>query len=125
MLELSKCEPVKQGKVQVTKDVSEPPMILIKSAEEHDLVLEFDNVSDRKKFLVKLEGFINGFKKVLEIQPISREVLLANAETKERIVYPPALCIPFYNFYPSWSWQNHCRSKILGFLCSPWLHLHV
>ena len=80
-LDLTSADPVL---VQVTQDLTEQPMLLINSPETHDLVLEFDNTSDRKRFLVKLEAFLAGFTKNLEVNAISKETLLVNAETKER-----------------------------------------
>ena len=58
-------------------------MALVKSSEHHDLVLIFASVSDRKKFLTKLETLLTGFQKTLEVSLVSRELLLQVAETKE------------------------------------------
>lgn len=70
--------------VEITQD-SRKPMILIKSApQDHDLVLQFDNNANRKKFLNKLESFLLGHKKTLEIIHTYRDVMLEHAETKEK-----------------------------------------
>jgi dual oxidase len=70
--------------VEITQD-SRKPMTLIKSApQDHDLVLQFDNNANRKKFLNKLESFLLGHKKTLEIIHTYRDVMLEHAETKEK-----------------------------------------
>lgn len=69
--------------VEVTQD-SRKPMVLIRSPRDHDLVLQFDNNGSRKKFLTMLESFLLNHKKTLEIIHTYREVMLDNAETKEK-----------------------------------------
>lgn len=69
--------------VEVTQD-SQKPMILIRSPRDHDLVLQFDKMPTRKKFLSKLEVFLLNRKKTLEIIHTYRDVMLSNAETKEK-----------------------------------------
>lgn len=69
--------------VEVTQDSSKP-MILIRAPRDHDLVLQFENNGSRKKFLTKLESFLLNQKKTLEIIHTYRDVMLANAETKEK-----------------------------------------
>ncbi|XP_053211640.1 dual oxidase-like isoform X2 [Panonychus citri] len=69
--------------VEVTQD-SAKPMVLIRSARDHDLVLQFNNLSERKRFLSKLESFLLNRKKTLEIIHTYRDIMLANAETKEK-----------------------------------------
>lgn len=66
------------------QDTKKKPMVLIRVLKDHDLVLEFSSVGERKKFLSKLENFLQGLKKNLETVPVFREHMLANAETKER-----------------------------------------
>ncbi|CAG0891147.1 unnamed protein product [Darwinula stevensoni] len=70
--------------VEVTEDVKKKPMILVKVPKDYDLVLEFDSVHSRKKFLAKLEGFLRSYKKTLQTKPTIRELMLASAETNER-----------------------------------------
>jgi len=71
--------------VEVTQDTkNKRPMTLVRVLKDHDLVLEFTSVGERKKFLGKLENFLQGHKKGLETVPVFREHMLANAETKER-----------------------------------------
>lgn len=69
--------------VEVTQDSSKP-MVLIRAPRDHDLVLQFENNGSRKKFLTKLESFLLNHKKTLEIIHTYRDVMLANAETKEK-----------------------------------------
>lgn len=47
-------------------------------------MLQFSSEPSRKKFLSKLESFLTSRKKTLDILPTYREVMLANAETKEK-----------------------------------------
>lgn len=69
--------------VEVTQD-SRKPMVLIRSPRDHDLVLQFKNNTDRKNFLAKLETFLINRRKTLEIVHTYREMMLSNAETKEK-----------------------------------------
>lgn len=59
-------------------------MMLIRVIRDHDLVLEFSSATERRKFIAKLENFLNSHKKSLETTQVYREQMLANAETKER-----------------------------------------
>ena len=43
---------------EVTQDSKNEPMVLVRVLKDHDLVLEFSSVSERKKFLAKLENFL-------------------------------------------------------------------
>ncbi|UYV75196.1 bli-3 [Cordylochernes scorpioides] len=70
--------------VEVTKDNNRKPMILVRSPRDHDLVLQFDSLATRKKFLNKLEAFLGAHKKVLDVLHTYKEAMLANAETKEK-----------------------------------------
>ena len=70
--------------VEVTQDTNKKPMVLIRVLKDHDLVLEFSYVAERKKFLSKLENFLQGQKKNLETVPCFRDHMLMNAETKVR-----------------------------------------
>ncbi|XP_065202273.1 dual oxidase [Planococcus citri] len=60
------------------------PLVLIHVPKDHDLVLEFDSVTERRKFINKIEAFLNSHKKHLIIIQAPRELLLAKAETRER-----------------------------------------
>ncbi|XP_022920959.2 dual oxidase [Onthophagus taurus] len=60
------------------------PLVLIRVPKDHDLVLEFDNIGSRKKFIHKLEMFLASNKKNLNTKQVVRELLLAKAETRER-----------------------------------------
>ena len=70
--------------VEVTQDSSKKPMILIKSPRDHDLVLQFDNLATRKKFVNQLETLVLTRKKTLEIVHTYRDVMLDHAETNEK-----------------------------------------
>merc|ERR1719412_1189069 len=59
-------------------------MVLIRVFKDHDLVLEFSYVAERKKFLAKMENFLQSHKKSLETVPCFRDHMLMNAETKEK-----------------------------------------
>ena len=74
---------VTRAQVKVSLDSTSSPMVLVKSHETHDLVLIFQSVNDRKKFITKLESLLSSFQREIEIENISREMLLQNAETKE------------------------------------------
>jgi len=69
---------------EVTQDRGKKPMMLISVHKDHDLVLEFSNVNERKKLLTKLETFLQSYKKRLETVPTFKDEMLASAETKER-----------------------------------------
>ncbi|XP_023209588.1 dual oxidase-like isoform X1 [Centruroides sculpturatus] len=70
--------------VEETQDVNKKPMVLIRSPRDHDLVLQFVNSQVRQKFISKLESFLLSKKKTLEIIKTYRDVMLTNAETKEK-----------------------------------------
>ena len=54
-------------------------MMLLGVKNDHDLVLEFGNVNERKKLLTKLETFLQSYKKRLETVPTFKDEMLANA----------------------------------------------
>ncbi|XP_013772431.1 dual oxidase-like [Limulus polyphemus] len=70
--------------VEITQETHKKPMILIRSPRDHDLVLQFDNEQLRKKFVGKLESFMQNHKKTLETVFTYRDTMLTNAETKEK-----------------------------------------
>lgn len=70
--------------VEVTQDSAKKPMILIKSPRDHDLVLQFDNLATRRKFVNQLETLLLTRKKTLEIVHTYRDVMLDHAETNEK-----------------------------------------
>lgn len=70
--------------VEITTDSSHKPMLLIRSPRDHDLVLQFANSGSQKKFLNRLEHFLFNHKKTLELIHTYKDVMLANAETKEK-----------------------------------------
>lgn len=59
-------------------------MILMKVPQSYDLVLEFDSEPSRKRFLMKMESFVSGLRKSIEMVPVFKRPMLAKAETKER-----------------------------------------
>lgn len=65
-------------------------MVLVKIPNSYDCVLEFESEPSRKKFLLKLESFFvnggnsGGVRKSVEILPMTKVVMMAKAETKER-----------------------------------------
>lgn len=60
------------------------PLVLIRVPRDHDLVLELDSIGCRRKFVTKLEMFLNSNKKTLITVQVVREIMLAKAETRER-----------------------------------------
>ena len=70
--------------VEVTQDTNKKPMLLLRVFKDHDLVLEFSYIGERKKFLAKLENFLTSHKKNLETVPCFRDHMLMNAETAEK-----------------------------------------
>lgn len=63
---------------------SRKPMALVKVLNDHDLVVEFNSSGERKRFLSKMEAFLASHKRILETVSVSREAMLANAETREK-----------------------------------------
>ena len=49
--------------VEISQESTKKPMALIRVLNDHDLVLSFGYMSERKKFLSKLEGFLQSNKK--------------------------------------------------------------
>lgn len=47
-------------------------------------MLEFESLSAQKKFLKKLEDFLSLHKKEMKLTELNSELILSNAETKER-----------------------------------------
>ena len=66
------------------QDTNKKPMVMVRVVKDHDLVIEFSYVAERKKFLAKLENFLQSHKKSLETVPCFRDHMLMNAETKEK-----------------------------------------
>lgn len=58
--------------------------MLLRQQSDHDLVLEFESISSQKKFLKKLEDFLSLHKKDMKVNEVNPEIMLPNAETKER-----------------------------------------
>lgn len=70
--------------IQVDGSKKKRPLVLIRVPKDHDLVLEFDSVGERRKFINKFEAFLNSHKKHLVTLQAPRDFLLAQAETRER-----------------------------------------
>ena len=60
--------------VEVTQDADKKPMLKIAVLKNHDLVLEFGSIGERKKMLTKLENFLQSHKKRLETVPVFRYI---------------------------------------------------
>eukprot|EP00091_Calanus_sinicus_P013076 TRINITY_DN29122_c0_g1_i1.p1 TRINITY_DN29122_c0_g1~~TRINITY_DN29122_c0_g1_i1.p1 ORF type:complete len:132 (+),score=15.68 TRINITY_DN29122_c0_g1_i1:456-851(+) len=67
---------------EVTQDRGKKPMMLISVPKDHDLVLEFSNVTNAET-LTKMETFLQSYKKRLETVLLQDE-MLASAETRTR-----------------------------------------
>ena len=100
--------------VEVTQDTNKKPMVLIRVLKDHDLVLEFSYVAERKKFLSKLENFLQGQKKNLETVPCFRDHMLMNAETKVRFemfkMFSPH-CLRSLTWIKKSIWSGDCYSS--------------
>ena len=64
--------------IEITQDSNTKPMVLIRVPRDHDLVLEFETVQTRAKFINKLETFLRSISKTL------KDVVVNKAETNER-----------------------------------------
>ncbi|XP_040165408.1 dual oxidase [Anopheles arabiensis] len=60
------------------------PYILLRVPNDHDLVLELESNSARRKFVKKLEDFLVLHKKTMTFVESNRDLMLAKAETRER-----------------------------------------
>lgn len=60
------------------------PYILLRVCNDHDLVLELESLSARRKFVKKLEDFLVFHKKEMTLNEVGRDIMLAKAETRER-----------------------------------------
>lgn len=60
------------------------PMILIRVERNYDLVLQFCDVQQRRRFLFKLQSYLHSVNKSLALFRVPRDLMLANAETKEK-----------------------------------------
>lgn len=58
--------------------------VLLRQNNDHDLVLELESHSARRKFIKKLEDFLALHKKDMTLLEVNREIMLAKAETRER-----------------------------------------
>lgn len=59
-------------------------LVLLRIPRDYDLVLELDSLGSRRKFIAKLETFLNSHKKQYSLSQTNRELMMAKAETKER-----------------------------------------
>ncbi|CAH1722727.1 unnamed protein product [Aphis gossypii] len=80
----AKCDTITVEESQVDGSKKKRPLVLIRVPKDHDLVLEFDSVGERRKFINKFEAFLNSHKKHLVTLQAPRDFLLAQAETRER-----------------------------------------
>lgn len=58
--------------------------VLLRQSQDHDLVLELETLSARRKFIKKLEDFLALHKKEMTLYEVNREIMLGKAETRER-----------------------------------------
>lgn len=65
--------------IEISQESSKRPMALIRVVNDHDLVLDFNYMSERKKFLSKLEAFLQTNKQSMETTSVPRDTMLANA----------------------------------------------
>ncbi|OQV13223.1 Dual oxidase [Hypsibius exemplaris] len=70
--------------LEVTEDSTEDPLALLRIHKEHDLVLIFENMAIRRKFIEILTQFLKAHGKELVITPTSHEHIFTTAETKEK-----------------------------------------
>lgn len=63
---------------------NQKPMLLIRMARQHDLVLQFYNANQRRKFMAKLHTYLSSINKSMSLFRVPRDIMLANAETKEK-----------------------------------------
>lgn len=69
---------------QPSRNYSRKPIILIRVAREYDLVLQFQNIGNRQRFLNKLDDYLVNINKSIDKAYLNKEIMLANAETKEK-----------------------------------------
>lgn len=60
------------------------PYLLLRIPNDHDLVLELESNSMRRKFIRKLEDFLTIHKKEWSVTEVNRDIMLQRAETRER-----------------------------------------
>lgn len=72
--------------VEVSQEnyTSKRPYILLRIPNDHDLVLELESHSARRKFVKKLEDFVLFHKREMNLVEVNRDIMLAKAETRER-----------------------------------------
>jgi len=70
--------------IETSRSDEKKPMILVRTPKDHDLVLEFDSESARKKFLDKVNYYFEASDKQLNVSSIDREQMLRNAETAQK-----------------------------------------
>lgn len=70
--------------IELDQPTSHQPMILIRVERNYDLVLQFYDVQQRRRFLFRLQAYLHSVNKCLALFKVPRDVMLANAETKEK-----------------------------------------
>lgn len=70
--------------LEITEDPTEEPMALLRIHKEHDLVLIFDAISHRTRFVDVLKMYLFAHGKELVITPTSHQHIFATAQTKEK-----------------------------------------
>jgi hypothetical protein len=70
--------------LEVTEDSTQDPLALLRIHKEHDLVLVFENMVVRRRFITILTQFLQVQSKELVITPTTHEEIFTTAETKEK-----------------------------------------
>lgn len=69
---------------EITNEPSRDPLVFIRLPKDYDLVLVFDTLTNRSKFLLKLQAFLKALNKEMPIFVTDHDVVYQQAETKER-----------------------------------------
>lgn len=65
------------------------PLILLQVPHDYDLVLEYDSIASRRKFLTKLETFLHSHKKHLKLSRVSgKDIYGFCPECKNHVLHP-------------------------------------
>lgn len=70
--------------IEVTQGSSRDPMVLIRIPKDYDLVLLFDTLNNRRKFISRAEQYLQTLDKSLAVFPTEQDIVYQTAETKER-----------------------------------------
>lgn len=76
--------PADLSALDLDQSVNHKPIVLIRAARNYDLVLQFYDVRQRRKFIFRLQAYLTSINKSMSLFRVPRDVMLANAETKEK-----------------------------------------